>query len=72
MAILFACRRWKKTPRKAKAEAARKRGLDIDQHAGDAVGSGDEMQPLVNGAFDYSSPTSFRLSRSQRELCNAS
>jgi len=58
VAILFACRRWKKTPRKAKAEAARKRGLDIDQHAGDAVGSGDEMQPLVNGAFDYSSPTS--------------
>ncbi|CAE7264642.1 unnamed protein product, partial [Symbiodinium pilosum] len=60
-AILCACRRWKKPSRRAKAsEAVKKRGLDIDttdKHTGDATHSGDELQPLVGGASELSSPT---------------
>ena len=66
LAIFCACRRWKKTPKKAKAfDAAKKRGLDIDtgdKHGGDAAASADEMQPLVGGASELSSPTGTHLS----------
>ena len=64
-AILCACRRWKKPSRRAKAsEAVKKRGLDIDttdKHTGDATHSGDELQPLVGGASELSSPTGRHL-----------
>ncbi|CAE7471417.1 Gp1ba [Symbiodinium natans] len=63
VAAICACRRWKKkTPaKKAKAaKASAKRGLDMesgDKYSGEAVGSGDEMQPLVGAASGLSSPT---------------
>ena len=71
VAAICACRRWKKkTPaKKAKAaKASAKRGLDMesgDKYSGEAVGSGDEMQPLVGAASGLSSPTGFHLSRCQ-------